>query len=92
MQWLDLAPLPFVGDVLFGLHVGSLTIRTEAVSDSVVFHRISFPYMDCLVGHHCLALLPSQASLLATQPHNQVCHLPWADDQKKALAKAVPIV
>ena len=44
-----------------GLHVGSLTIGVEAVSDSVACHWILFPYLDCLFGLEweriCLVLL-----------------------------------
>ena len=59
----DLVPYPtkFGADVQLGLHVGPLTTRMGAVSDSVACHWIFFLYMDCLDGPQleriCLFLL-----------------------------------
>jgi hypothetical protein len=42
-------PHTFVADVQLDFHVGLLTIGAGDVSDSVVCHWISFPYLNCLV-------------------------------------------
>lgn len=47
---LGLGTPHYAADAHLGLYVGSLTIRSRAVSDSVACHWMSFLYLDCLVG------------------------------------------